>query len=216
MLNKIIKERCSVRQFCSKKIERDILVKLLEAARLAPSWMNVQPWHFIAVTEGENKKLLEEICVKQAHTAAAPCLVLCLADLSAWNDENFAEILKQKGLNEEVIKIILSNPNYNPNVANENLLKLRTAEQCTYPLAYMTLQAQELGLGCCIIGAINTEFNNYDEDLVKKFKKKLNIPDEYKIFNVLAVGYPAEDFKCPPKLRKNFENVVSFEYFNGK
>lgn len=41
-----IKERWSPRAFDSKKVSRDEIMSLLEAARFAPSCFNEQPWRF--------------------------------------------------------------------------------------------------------------------------------------------------------------------------
>ena len=49
----IITSRSSVRKFEPQPIERDKLTYILEAARLAPSAVNFQPWHFIVVTDPE-------------------------------------------------------------------------------------------------------------------------------------------------------------------
>lgn len=47
----VIKQRRSVRSFLPKEIDRSTLVSLIEAGIWAPSGSNIQPWHFIIVTE---------------------------------------------------------------------------------------------------------------------------------------------------------------------
>jgi nitroreductase len=66
---------------------------------------------------------------------------------------------------------------------------------------HMTLQAVELGLGSCWIGAFSQQ----------EAKKILNIPDKYKIVALLPVGYPGG----PPghKIRKSLEEIVCYERF---
>jgi nitroreductase len=66
---------------------------------------------------------------------------------------------------------------------------------------HITLQAVELGLGTCWIGA-------FYQDEVKKI---LQIPDEYKVVALLPVGYPATkgDFKN----RKSVNEIVCYEIF---
>ena len=46
-----IKTRRSIRQYKDKPIGNDILKEIIDAARLAPTARNTQPWHFIVVTE---------------------------------------------------------------------------------------------------------------------------------------------------------------------
>ncbi|MGQ9628877.1 MAG: nitroreductase family protein [bacterium] len=64
---------------------------------------------------------------------------------------------------------------------------------------HMTLQAVEEGLGTCWIGAFNAE----------AVRKILGIPEEVAVVHILPLGYPAQ--QPPPRPRKPFEEVVSFE-----
>jgi len=66
---------------------------------------------------------------------------------------------------------------------------------------HMTLQAVEEGLGTCWIGAFDQE----------KVKEILKVPEDYKVVVLLPLGYPADTPK--PKLRKNLEEIISFEEF---
>ena len=51
-------KRFSVRNFEQRPVEKEKLLYILEAARLAPSAVNFQPWKFIVVTKPE---LLESV-----------------------------------------------------------------------------------------------------------------------------------------------------------
>jgi nitroreductase len=55
-----IQERRSVRRFTEEPVSREDLEKVLEAARWAPSWVNVQPWRVVVVTDPEKKAALKE------------------------------------------------------------------------------------------------------------------------------------------------------------
>ena len=48
-LQELIANRRSVRKYLDKNIPDEDLRQVLEAGRLAPSWMNVQSWKFILV-----------------------------------------------------------------------------------------------------------------------------------------------------------------------
>jgi nitroreductase len=52
----VIKQRKSYRNFSSQPIEQEKILKVLEAARLAPSWQNRQCWRFIVVQDKETIK----------------------------------------------------------------------------------------------------------------------------------------------------------------
>lgn len=55
----VIQKRCSLKMHISKRaIEPEKLSKILEAARLAPSARNNQPWHFLVV---QDQKVIEQL-----------------------------------------------------------------------------------------------------------------------------------------------------------
>jgi nitroreductase len=55
-----IQERRSIRAFEDKPVPREIIERILEAGRLAPSARNIEPWHFITVTDAANRKTLSK------------------------------------------------------------------------------------------------------------------------------------------------------------
>ena len=55
-----IQKRKSVRSYEQAPVPKDVLMKLLEAARLAPSAAKIQPWHFIVVTDSQKRKALSK------------------------------------------------------------------------------------------------------------------------------------------------------------
>jgi nitroreductase len=55
-----IQKRRSVRSYLSDQVPIGKLEKILEAARLAPSAGNIQPWHFIVVTNQEKRNKLSK------------------------------------------------------------------------------------------------------------------------------------------------------------
>jgi len=52
--------RRSVRDFSARSVPRDIIEQALRAAGTAPSGANMQPWHFVAVTDPELKRRIRE------------------------------------------------------------------------------------------------------------------------------------------------------------
>lgn len=55
-------QRSSVRAFESQKIPSEALERALEAARLAPSACNVQPWHFVVIDEPALREQVAQAC----------------------------------------------------------------------------------------------------------------------------------------------------------
>jgi len=52
----VVRKRYSCRSYQERKIEREKLDTIFEAARLAPSAKNMQDWRFVVVTDGEVKR----------------------------------------------------------------------------------------------------------------------------------------------------------------
>ena len=66
----IARNRCSVRSYLPKEVDKEILLQVLEAARIAPSASNAQPWHITVVQDAEIKinylKLIQGLVCKSA------------------------------------------------------------------------------------------------------------------------------------------------------
>jgi len=71
-----IKQRTSVRAYSSKPVEDEKLIKILDAARLAPSGKNGQPWIFIVVKDEQMRKKLVPACKEQEFVAQAPVVIV--------------------------------------------------------------------------------------------------------------------------------------------
>jgi nitroreductase len=56
----VVLSRRSIRRYEQKEIPKDVLDKILDAGRQAPSAANRQPWHFIVVTSPEIRKELSK------------------------------------------------------------------------------------------------------------------------------------------------------------
>jgi nitroreductase len=76
-----IRNRRSIRKYQSKEIPNDVLLKVLEAARLAPSGGNKQPFQLIVVTDPEKKKGLVPLCKNQQFVGEAPVLIAGVDDM---------------------------------------------------------------------------------------------------------------------------------------
>ena len=70
-----IRERTSVRSYLPKPVEEEKLQKVLDAARLAPSGKNGQPWMFIVIKDEETRQRLVPACKNQKFIAEAPVVV---------------------------------------------------------------------------------------------------------------------------------------------
>jgi len=208
MVMNAIKNRKSVRKYVDKSIEKDVINKIIEAGRLAPSWVNVQPWKFIVVKSQETKDLLCKASGGQPQVKNADTVICCVADLDAWNKTNFGKVLKQKGLDDATCDSIVSSLLLNPSNVGEYETLLRSVEQLTYAVAYMTLEAQELGVGCCIIGATANELTKSNNEIAEEVKQALGLNSRQVLVELLALGYEDNPNQLVPKYRKPVEDVV--------
>lgn len=75
-----IKQRRSVRAYTSEEISEEDIKKLIEAARLAPSAGNIQPWEFVIVRNAETKRKLSYAALHQIFIEEAPVVIVVCAD----------------------------------------------------------------------------------------------------------------------------------------
>jgi len=125
----LVKTRQSVRRYSSKPVEKDLVLKCLEAGRLAPSASNCQPWKFIIIDEPELRNKIAEATTNKGlpinnFAKQAPVLIVIVIELPKLLTR-LAGKLKHKDFEWTDLGI--------------------TAE-------HICLQATELGLGTCMIG----------------------------------------------------------------
>ena len=70
-----IRNRRTVREFRPDPIPEEVLRKILQAGRWAPSSSNSQPWHFVVVQDPATLKRLGEIATQGTFVASAPVVI---------------------------------------------------------------------------------------------------------------------------------------------
>ncbi len=173
--------RQSDRSFTKQEVSRKDLLKCLQAAQLAPSACNSQPWKFIVI---DNPELL-----KQAAAA--------VADNPA-NINKFCETAPVLVAVVEEPAILM--PRMKELVANDRWSKFDLGSATEH----FCLQAAELGLSSCIMGAFNED----------KLKELLKVPADRHIFVMLAVGYP-ESNTIRTKARKELNAIHCFNQYEA-
>ena len=190
-----IKARRSIRKFLPDDIPDEMVEQMLEAARLAPSASNRQPWRLVVARDKEIKKELRRICMGQKLIEEAPVVFVCFGDMSRYSID-----AKKKRRQEfkdfgvlETLSGKVADPEYQaykdaqPVPPREELITPVVAN--TYiAIEHIVLMAQALGLASCWIGAFEDA-----TDLNRLF----NLPDTLIPLIVLPVGYP--DGKNPPQ-----------------
>jgi nitroreductase len=123
-----IKNRRSVRAFTDEDVSKEEVEKLIDAARMAPSAGNIQPWKFAVVRKPEIKRKLAEAALNQTFIEEAPVVIVVCA-----NEEESHIGYGKRGVTLYCIQ--------DTAVATQNLL----------------LAAYALGLGSCWVGAFEEE-----------------------------------------------------------
>jgi len=75
-----IKGRRSIRSFKKIEVSNDVVEKLIDAARWAPSAGNIQPWEFIVIRNLETKMKLANAALGQAFVKEASVVIVVCAD----------------------------------------------------------------------------------------------------------------------------------------
>jgi nitroreductase len=80
----VIQKRRSVRKYLDKPVEEEKINIVLEAARLGPSAANIQPCHFIVVTDPVVRASLREAYGAEWLQQAPVVIVVCANTKDAW------------------------------------------------------------------------------------------------------------------------------------
>lgn len=123
----LIQKRQSDRQYEARPVDRELVVKCLEAARLAPSACNSQPWKFVVVDE--------------------PQLVLQVGEAAAGMGMN--KFAKEVPV---IVAVVLEKMNLTARIGSVIKDKEYSLLDMGIAVEHFCLQAAELGLGTCIMG----------------------------------------------------------------
>lgn len=203
-VSEAINQRRSIRNFRSDPVSDDAIYAILEAARLAPSGSNRQPWRFIVVTDKDEKKRLRKICFDQAFIEEAPVVFVCCVDLAAYAkaarekrsqefiDYGVIETLSGYLADPAVRELFLNAPDTDLNV------HFPSAMANTYIAAeHMVLTATALGLGSCWVGAIGS---------AEEMNALFHLPPNTLAVAVLPVGHPVKI--PPPRPRISLDSIL--------
>lgn len=211
----------SIRRYKDEPVPREVIAKVLEAGRRAPSWENVQPWHFIVIEDKSVKEKLVKLTKGQKFVAAAPTVIAVCGDLGAWdkprNRESLLELIEagvMKATPEIVDAIILKDKMFCVAELGPYVILARTLEQLGIAYGFMCVEAVNQGLGTCIVGAFGNEITDSLHELYAEVRADLGLPETMYLLALLPIGYPAESPSARP--RKPLEKIASLgKYGNG-
>jgi iodotyrosine deiodinase len=195
--NSMMQRRRTVRMFSDQPVPRGVIEQCLAAGASAPSGANLQPWHFVAVSDAQAKhriRVAAEEEERQFYTQRAPQEWLdALAPLGTDEDKPFLDtapwliaIFAQKwGRLADGRKVKHYYPNESVGIATGFLL----AAIHRSGLAALTHTPSPMGFLNEILG---------------------RPADTERPFLLLVVGYPAEDCIVPDITRKPLEDIATF------
>lgn len=152
----LVRKRHSLRKYSSFPVATPIIEKCLEAARLAPSACNSQPWSFLVAATPEKVKPLAEAAFggmysMNAFAAAAPVLIVVLTERSRYSAALGGMF---RGVQFSLMDIAIA-------------------------CEHISLQAAELGMGTCMFGWLNEKAVKKELDLPSSTKIDLMLSMGY-------------------------------------
>ena len=197
-----IERRRSIRKFREDPVPDECITALLDAARLAPSGCNAQPWRFKIVRDSETRSRLASAAYNQSFIAQAPVVLVCCADIQGYLDGTVSGIkdLGQTGaIDDRIVRILLrrtSQMDTQMKIMSKEHLGSRMAFNVAIAVEHIVLRALDFGLGTCWVRLIEEqkvrEIFGWDENLF--------------IVALLPIGYPAES--PPPRKRLPLQELL--------
>jgi len=185
-----IRKRRSIRKYKKDQIPEEIILELLDAARLAPSGCNAQPWRFRVVKDIDTKLQLAQAAYNQKFISEAPVVLVVCANIKQYLDKSVSgihDLGKIGAVKNEIVEIIEGR------VEKLRYLKVREigpliAVNVAIAVEHIVLRALDFDLGTCWVRLFDWQ----------KVKQIFNWDDDTYVVALLPIGYPDES----PEQRK--------------
>lgn len=190
----VVRNRRSCRVFTGQSVAPKDIETCLEAARLAPSGTNSQPWRFLVVRDPAKRAQLTEAGYGQPCLKQAPVITVLLGDRGVFRKRlrRAKELADIGALSEETLGILeakyMERPEHSKE-ANDASISFN----CALAGEHYVLAAAALGLGCCWVRM----FDSAKLDEILRLDPKLNFP-----VALLPTGHPAGEL---PERRPRYD-----------
>ena len=178
-----IMTRRSTRRFQQKTVPDEVLTKLVQAGRFAPSGGNSQSTHFVVITDPDILAELADL-VQQAFAGMEVTEGMYASMASSINRSKKGGYVFHYGCPALIVTANLKD--YGNNIAD-----------CACALENMMILGNELDLGTCWINQL--KWLNEDPALLQKFRQ-FGLRDNERIYGALAVGYAANENGMPDRM----------------
>ena len=187
-----------------KEVPDETLKAMIETAAKAPSSFNLQPWSLIVLRDQGEKMKLRKLAWDQPKVTEAPVTLIALADRDGWKEghrfveKNFQEMIKAGIMTEDQRQWFAD--------ARVSLYGSIEGQQQAFACKNTGFFAMAMMLAAKNMGLDTHPMDGFDHEEVRK---EFNIPDNYWIPLLLAVGYFKEDQElASPKWRKTYDEIV--------
>lgn len=191
-----IRKRRSIRRFKKTPLSDGSIETLIEAARLAPSGSNIQPWRFVVVKDERLKARLCRAAFSQEFLMEAPVVMVCCGDLLSWKAaKDRSKKLISRGdirLSRESEEALMKRVERASSAEMHERVPT-TMLNVAIAVEHMVLAAVELGLGSCWVRL-------FDEE---KVKQALGLPNSLCVVALLPLGIPDEEPEARPRLPRH-------------
>jgi len=190
-----MKKRRTVREFSSKEVPLEIIENCVKAAITAPSGANMQPWHFIIITDSEIKKKIRIAAEKEEHDfytkRATKEWLNALSILGTDENKPFLE--------EAPFIIVVFAESYNKSVDGKKVKNYYVHESVGISCGMLITV-----LHCCVLASLT-----HTPIPMNFLNKILNRPINEKPFMLIVTGCPSKDAKVPKIKKKAFDECVT-------
>lgn len=192
-----IEGRRSVRKYKDKPVPDELLNKVLEAARVAPSTSNTQSWKFKVVTDAGTRKKIRDLAYGQRFIEEAPVVIVCCLDFPSFKDRGKQTMkLVFRGVRPSLEMALRMVKGSKDKDFDPERLVINGTMNVTIATEHMILAAESLGLGTCWVRAFDSP----------ALAETLDLPDDVVIVNLLTLGYPDQNPAARP--RKKLEEIL--------
>lgn len=191
-----VNRRRTVRDFSKKNVDREVIENCIRAAGTAPSGANLQPWHFVAVSDKAVKKEIRIAAEKEEHEFYhGRASKEWLQDLEPFETSEHKPFLEKAPW-----LIAVFEKRYSINKDGSHKKHYYVAESVGIATGILITAVHNAGL----VSLTHTP------SPMKFLNKILKRPANEKPFLLLVVGYPADNVKVPDIQRKLLREIATF------
>lgn len=199
----VVRARRSVRKFLDTPVPSKDIETCLEAARLAPSGSNAQPWRFLVARKPEARAALAEAGFGQPCLRQAPVITALLGDRDVFKKRlrRAKELADVGALSPDTLAALEQRYKAKDganDAAGREANDMTIRANCMIAGEHYALAAAALELGCCWVGMFDAE----KVSAALKLDSKYNFP-----VALLPTGYPA-DGTAPPRPRYGISDIA--------